>query len=68
MVTSVYARCSLLESFELWEELESLDSEGIPWLISGDFNVILNEEENLGGLDFTQQEAMNFARCMMFVL
>lgn len=31
---------------------------------SGDFNVILIEEEKLGGLNFTQQEAMDFAQCM----
>lgn len=30
----------------------------------GDFNVILKEEEKLEGLDFTQQEAMDFAQCM----
>lgn len=30
-------------------------------MVGGDFNVILNEEEKLGGLDFTQQEATNFA-------
>lgn len=30
------------------------------WIIGGDFNVILNEDEKLGGLDFEQQEAMDF--------
>lgn len=64
LVTSVYARCSALKRLELWEELETIDSDNIPWLIEGDFNVILNEEEKLGGLDFTQQEAMDFAQCM----
>ncbi|KAG5596548.1 hypothetical protein H5410_037780 [Solanum commersonii] len=30
----------------------------------GDFNVILNEEERLGGLDFTQFEALDFSQCI----
>ncbi|KAK4721761.1 hypothetical protein R3W88_011994 [Solanum pinnatisectum] len=47
---------------ELWEELENIGEGGlVPWIIGGDFNVILNEEEKLGGLSFTQNEAMDFA-------
>lgn len=34
--------------------------------MGGDFNVILNEEEKLGGLEFTQQEAINFAHCISY--
>lgn len=30
----------------------------------GDFNVILNEEEKLGALEFTQNEAIDFAHCI----
>lgn len=36
------------------------------WIISGDFNIILNEDEKLGGLPFEQQEAINFALCVNF--
>lgn len=36
----------------------------LPWIVDGDFNVILNEEEKLGGLAFTQQEASDFAQCL----
>lgn len=46
LITSVYARCSALERLELLEELETIDSDNIPWLVGGDFNVILNEEES----------------------
>lgn len=37
-----------------------MDLHDHPWLVGGDFNVILHKEEKLGGLPFTQQEAMDF--------
>ncbi|KAH0742871.1 hypothetical protein KY290_030864 [Solanum tuberosum] len=62
IISSVYARCNALDRLELWEELESIDEKDhYPWVVGGDFNVIVNEEEKLGGLPFTQNEAMNFA-------
>lgn len=33
-------------------------SDNMPWIVEGDFNVILNEDEKLGGLPFLQQEAV----------
>ncbi|KAK4721634.1 hypothetical protein R3W88_011867 [Solanum pinnatisectum] len=33
----------------------------MPRIIGGDFNVIVSEEEKLGGLNFTQQEAIDFS-------
>ncbi|XP_060177818.1 uncharacterized protein LOC132607752 [Lycium barbarum] len=35
-----------------------------PWLIGGDFNVILNEKEKIGGLPVSPQEYEDFAFCM----
>lgn len=35
LVTSVYAKYSQLENLELWEDLESIQSEGISWLVRG---------------------------------
>lgn len=35
-----------------------------PWIVGGDFNVILNNLENLRGLLVTQQETMNFSQCI----
>jgi len=55
LITVVYARCNALERLELWEQLEELTQGNLlPWVIEREFNVILNEEEKLGGLDFTQ--------------
>lgn len=34
------------------------------WLVGGDFNVILTEEEKQGGLPFTNAEAQDFATCI----
>ncbi|KAH0757746.1 hypothetical protein KY290_021239 [Solanum tuberosum] len=62
MVSAVYARCNTVERLELWDELDSIaEHVQCPWIIGGDFNVILDEEEKLGGLDFTINEAIDFA-------
>ncbi|XP_049396567.1 uncharacterized protein LOC125860610 [Solanum stenotomum] len=62
LISAVYARCNAMERLELWEELESIaENVRCPWVIGGDFNVILNEEERLGGLEFTINEAIDFA-------
>lgn len=46
---------------ELWEELKNIDVRSAPWMVGGDLNVILNEKKKLGGLEFTQMEAVDFA-------
>ncbi|KAH0712012.1 hypothetical protein KY289_007971 [Solanum tuberosum] len=65
LITTVYARCDSLERLELWEELELVAEDNtLSWLVGGDFNVILNDEEKRGGLDFTQSEALDFSQCV----
>lgn len=62
VITSVYARYSALERLELWEDLEYIaESTTDPCIVGGDFNVIMEESEKLGGLPITQQEVMDFA-------
>lgn len=51
-ISIVYARCSALEILELWDELQSVGFSDISWIIRGDFNVILNKDEKMGGLAF----------------
>ncbi|KAH0693029.1 hypothetical protein KY290_021200 [Solanum tuberosum] len=54
-----------MERLELWEDIESVAvSRTESWLVGGDFNVILNAEEKLGGLPFTFTEASDFAHCI----
>ncbi|XP_019240205.1 PREDICTED: uncharacterized protein LOC109220196 [Nicotiana attenuata] len=51
MMTFVYEKCSAMERLELWDHLNYLASDmKLTWLVGGDFNVILHEDENIGGL------------------
>ncbi|XP_060177905.1 uncharacterized protein LOC132607846 [Lycium barbarum] len=53
VVTMVYAKCSEVERLQLWDNLYLLASNMTsPWLVGGDFNVLLNEEEKIGGQQF----------------
>jgi len=50
-VTLVYAKCDGVQRRALWEDIYQLhNSMGLLWIIGGDFNVVLNAEEKLGGL------------------
>ncbi|XP_009624636.1 uncharacterized protein [Nicotiana tomentosiformis] len=65
MMTFVYSKCSSLERLELWDSLYYLASDmELPWLVRGDFNVVLSEEEKLGGLPMYPPEYENFAFCV----
>nr|XP_009620919.1 uncharacterized protein LOC104112639 [Nicotiana tomentosiformis] len=62
IMTVVYVKCSSLERLELWNNLYCLASDmELPWLVGGDFNVILNEEEKIGGLPVYPPEYEDFA-------
>ncbi|XP_049381157.1 uncharacterized protein LOC125845653 [Solanum stenotomum] len=62
LVLAVYAKCSHEERIDLWEDLQHIAADSdISWVIGRDFNVILREEDKLGGLAFTQSEAADFA-------
>ncbi|XP_060211890.1 uncharacterized protein LOC132639465 [Lycium barbarum] len=64
MVTMVYAKCDHLERISLWDSLYSLaDQMELPWLVGGDFNVIMNEDEKIGGLPVFPDEYEDFAFC-----
>ncbi|KAM3232911.1 hypothetical protein P3L10_018270 [Capsicum annuum] len=50
-ITTVSAKCTSVESKILWDDLERVHQliQG-PWCVSGDFNVILDPEEKIGGI------------------
>nr|XP_016461422.1 PREDICTED: uncharacterized protein LOC107784758 [Nicotiana tabacum] len=64
-MTFVYAKCSSLERLELWDNLYYLTiGMELPWLVGGYFNVVLNEEEKIGGLLVYLPEYEDFAFCV----
>ncbi|XP_075074436.1 uncharacterized protein LOC142162033 [Nicotiana tabacum] len=65
MMTFVYAKCCALERLELWDNLYYLASDmKLPWLVGGDFNVVLGEEEKIGGLPVYPPEYEDFIFCV----
>nr|XP_016462863.1 PREDICTED: uncharacterized protein LOC107785951 [Nicotiana tabacum] len=61
-VTLVYAKCDATERIELWNSMYHLASDmKSPWLVGGDFNVILLEEEKYRGLHVYLSEVEDFS-------
>ncbi|XP_049357066.1 uncharacterized protein LOC125821728 [Solanum verrucosum] len=62
MVTMVYAKCTALERLCLWEDLYTIGLDfSLPWMVGGDFNVIMEEDEKISGLLVYPQEYEDFA-------
>nr|XP_016508278.1 PREDICTED: uncharacterized protein LOC107825871 [Nicotiana tabacum] len=65
VMTFVYAKCSAIERLELWDHLYYLGSDmKLPLLVGGDFNVILHEDEKIGGLPVHPHEYEDFTFCV----
>ncbi|XP_060190498.1 uncharacterized protein LOC132619683 [Lycium barbarum] len=64
-ITTIYAKCTKADRKELWASLEDLNKiiKG-PWIIGGDFNVILQPEEKLGGLPHRNSKSFDLFECM----
>ncbi|XP_070046820.1 uncharacterized protein [Nicotiana tomentosiformis] len=65
MMTFVYVKCSSLDRLELWDNLYYLavDME-LPWVIGGNFNMVLHDDEKIGGLPVYPREVEDFAFCV----
>ncbi|XP_060211916.1 uncharacterized protein LOC132639487 [Lycium barbarum] len=62
---AVYAKCSASERIELWEDFYHLSNTlSCSWLVGGDFNVVLNDEEKIGGNPVQPQDIEDFAFCI----
>lgn len=50
-VSAIYGKCSRRGRLSLWESLRDIADtmEGEPWIVGGDFNIYLNEQERRGG-------------------
>lgn len=61
LIIAFYARHNSLDRLELWEELEYMAEQNhSPWMVGGDFNIIIAEKEKLGVLSFTQMKKLIF--------
>ncbi|XP_060202641.1 uncharacterized protein LOC132631059 [Lycium barbarum] len=67
-VTAVYAKCSGAERQELWDLIGQVAlNVHVPWIVGGDFIVILKHEEKLGGLPVHHTETAEFAHFIHLV-
>ncbi|XP_042966737.1 uncharacterized protein LOC122300279 [Carya illinoinensis] len=48
-VTLVYAKCNYQERRRLWSALEDTNTNNLPWIVVGDFNIIRYDYERRGG-------------------
>ncbi|XP_059315370.1 uncharacterized protein LOC132065975 [Lycium ferocissimum] len=65
IATFVYAKCEEEERLKLWDNIYQIATDMVvPWLVGGDFNVILLQKEKLGGLPVTLAECEDFAFCI----
>ncbi|KAH0661787.1 hypothetical protein KY284_026718 [Solanum tuberosum] len=61
---STPADTSSYEKLQLWNAIYSINQSIVyPWLVGGDFNVILSPEEKIGGLPVYPSEVEDFAFC-----
>ncbi|KAH0705908.1 hypothetical protein KY285_010432 [Solanum tuberosum] len=60
MVSFIYAKCKEHMRRPLWDSLLQYASLDIPWCTIGDFNVISNIEEKLGGVPYNMNKSFEF--------
>ncbi|WMV42262.1 hypothetical protein MTR67_035647 [Solanum verrucosum] len=60
-VTIIYEKCDPYQRMQLWEDISQVvDDLQYSWIIGGDFNVFLNEEDKIGGRPVTGNEVEDF--------
>ncbi|XP_060190763.1 uncharacterized protein LOC132620056 [Lycium barbarum] len=65
VTTMVYAKCDDTERLQLWDSIYQLVGNiDAPWLVGGDFNVVLNGDEKIGGNLVIPQDYEDFAFCI----
>lgn len=63
MVTGIHAVFLTVDRRQLWEKLQDISEMNLPWMIIGDFNVVLSCDEKAGGrrpLKISIQEFRDF--------
>ncbi|XP_026419462.1 uncharacterized protein LOC113315391 [Papaver somniferum] len=64
MVTGIHAACLTVDGRELWEDLFNIIQRDCPWMIIGDFNVVLSYEEKIGGRRPLRISMQEFRNCL----
>lgn len=64
LVSFIYAKCNVSERRKLWQELENVRVIGLPWVVSGDFNIIRNDSKRVGGHPRPLYAMVDFNDCI----
>ncbi|XP_019258738.1 PREDICTED: uncharacterized protein LOC109236955 [Nicotiana attenuata] len=64
-ITAVYAKCTTSEKRDLWDSIHNMNNtiDG-PWCIGGDFNIIMDPTEKLGGNPHRAYRSLDFISTM----
>ncbi|WOK94327.1 hypothetical protein Cni_G03029 [Canna indica] len=52
IISTIYANTNPTLRYTLWQSLSNINLNAYPWLLLGDFNCILNQDDKKGGLPF----------------
>lgn len=65
-VSVAYGKCNREGRIEMWNKLREIPTklDGVPWLVGGDFNIFVSEEERQGGKKKQTREMMEFAEAI----
>lgn len=63
VLTFVYAKCTYHEQCHLWSQLEDFNCSE-PWIVMGDFNIILHDGERCGGRPHLAAAMDEFNACI----
>ncbi|XP_026458904.1 uncharacterized protein LOC113359498 [Papaver somniferum] len=66
LVTWVHAACLIVDRRSLWEDLKNINELNLPWLVIGDFNVVLSCEEKKGGRQPLKVAMQDFRDCIEY--
>lgn len=64
-ITAVYAKCTTRERRDLWDSIHNMNNriDG-PWCVGGDFNIIIDLDEKLGGNPHRAYKSLDFISTM----
>lgn len=64
LFTSVYAKCNKIKRRKLWNSLQHLNPQSLPWCVGGDFNIVRSLDERFGGKPIDLAAMDEFNSCL----